>query len=392
VTSSGAFRLLVLSDASSAHTERWVRALAARGHVISLYSLSTPAGDAYADLKNVTVQSLGLPISLVADSEGALSKARYLKAIRPIRDLIKTFAPDVVHAHYVTSYGLLATLAGARPRILSAWGMDVYGLASRSVLYRKFVSSVLGSADLILSTSNVMRSQIGLITQRAVEVTPFGVDTEKFCPRPLSATSDDSVITVGLVKALESKYGIEYLLQSFKIVTLRARSNRSYRLLLVGDGSMRSKLEKAANQLGISDKVQFAGQCSYDEIQNWHQCLDIAVYPSIDASESFGVAAVESQSCAVPVIVSDIGGLPEVVVNEQTGLVVPPKNVEELAEAILRLGQDSMLRKQMGERARRHVIEHFSLSDSVRLMETMYRKVSVRSRLEHDSDHRTAHR
>jgi glycosyltransferase involved in cell wall biosynthesis len=92
------------------------------------------------------------------------------------------------------------------------------------------------------------------------------------------------------------------------------------------------------------------------------------------------------------VVVSDIGGLTEVVVNEQTGIVVPPKDAEKLAQAILRLGEDPVLRKQMGERARRQVIEKFSLSESVRLMERMYRKVSARPHVDHHSDHRTEYR
>jgi glycosyltransferase involved in cell wall biosynthesis len=365
-------RLLILSDANSAHTIRWVGALASRGYSIALYSLASPQAEHYADTPSVRVFSLGLQPAFVQAEEGAAAKLRYAGALLPVRRLMHTFAPDIVHAHYATSYGLIATLAAARPRIVSVWGMDVYGLASRSHVARLTARAVLNSADAILSTSSVMKTKVCALTRRPVDVTPFGIDVRRFAP------SHDrhgvGEITVGIVKSLEAKYGVEYLLRAFALVLQSGSLRNAYRLVVVGGGSQRQYLETLASTLGVSARVDFVGPCNYDEVHRWHQAFDIAVYPSIEESESFGVSVLESQASGVPVIVSDIGGLPEVILPGASGLLVPPRDPVRLANAIATLGENEAMRRDFGEAARRHVVERYSLDECVQRMERVYER------------------
>ena len=121
--------------------------------------------------------------------------------------------------------------------------------------------------------------------------------------------------------------------------------------------------------------MQFAGTCAYADAHHWHQALDVAVYPSIDPSESFGVVAVESQSCGVPVVVSRIGGLPEVIVENKTGKLVPPRDVDALAAAMLEVLDNPALRRTMGESGRRHVVESYSIEACTAIMEKAYAEV-----------------
>jgi glycosyltransferase involved in cell wall biosynthesis len=208
-------------------------------------------------------------------------------------------------------------------------------------------------------------------------VTPFGVDTRRFCPPAIPRPPGH--LNVGTVKALEDKYGIEYLVRAFAIVLEKGVHPAGYRLLIIGGGSCRDSLERLALELGIADKVQFAGTCAYADAHLWHQALDVAVYPSIDPSESFGVAAVESQSCAVPVVVSRIGGLPEVVVDGETGTTVMPRDVNALASAMLKILNDPALRQSMGEAGRRHVAATYSIEACTAIMERVYAEVVARS-------------
>jgi len=101
--------------------------------------------------------------------------------------------------------------------------------------------------------------------------------------------------------------------------------------------------------------------------------LDIAIYPSVEDSESFGVAVLESSACEKPVIVSNVGGLPEVTVNGMTGYIVEPKNPEQLAKAIKKLLLDENVRKKMGKNGRKKVIEEFDWNNCVNKMVSEYK-------------------
>lgn len=98
--------------------------------------------------------------------------------------------------------------------------------------------------------------------------------------------------------------------------------------------------------------------------------MDVFCAPSL--SESFGVAVIEASACETPVVVSNVGGLPEVVIDEVTGFIVEPKHVEQLAEKILILVNDQSLRKQMGAAGRKFVLENYAWEKNVDTMESIY--------------------
>jgi glycosyltransferase involved in cell wall biosynthesis len=368
--SVGRFRLLMLADAGSAHTISWVRSLAQRGHEIRVFTLRRPQPKAYEGLPGVSIAWQGVDDRVAGAPEGSVGKSRYLLALPRLRAEIRDWRPHLVHAHYASSYGLLATLAAARPRIVSVWGMDVFSFPGRSRLHRWLLRWILETADMVLSTSHVMRREVHAIVDRPVEVTPFGVDTERFRPRP--PTSSPGPLRIGTVKTLEAKYGIEYLIRAFAIVVAQGGLPDRLRLVIAGGGSLRSELEALARELGVEADTEFLGMRPYSEVHEIHRSLDVALYPSIDSSESFGVAAVESQSCGVPVVVSDVGGLPEVVVDGLTGIVVPPRDPGALAAALRRLLLDPELRNRMGHAARDHAVRSFALGHCIDIMERCY--------------------
>ena len=363
-------RLLMLSDARNPHTVRWVRALAERGLDTLLFSLQPAVAADYAGVANLRIETLGLPTHIVRGGHTSLQKLRYLLAVPRIRQLAREFRPDVCNAHFATSYGLLATLAGVRPLVVSVWGTDVYDAPGKARLMREGLKLTLRRATVVLSTSHVMADATQALVPRAISVTPFGVDTGRFAPAA-APTAPSTAVRVGIVKALERKYGIDVLLRAFALARTRA-APLALELLIAGDGSQRGALMELAESLGVSEFTKFLGRISYQNVHLVHQGFDIAVYPSVDRSETFGVSAVESQSCGVPVIASAIGGLKEVVVDGVTGLLVEPGNAAELAEAICRLAADPGLRRRLGAGARARVEQEYSLEHTVGLMVEQY--------------------
>ncbi|MCZ6694891.1 MAG: glycosyltransferase, partial [Bacteroidetes bacterium] len=177
-------------------------------------------------------------------------------------------------------------------------------------------------------------------------------------------------ICMGIVKALEDSYGIEYLIRAFKIVVDKGYDSN---LLIVGDGSLRKNLEKLTKTLNLSNAVKFIGRVDNYTVVEYLQKMDIFVIPSI--RESFGVAAVEASSCAIPVIASKIGGLSEVVIDEKTGFLVAPGDTESIAAKIIKLIEEPLLRQQFGKEGRKFVISNFEWELCASKMEGIYNDI-----------------
>jgi len=360
-------RIALLSDVNNPHTIRWVRALAKADHELLVFSLRAAEKDYFGGLGNVRVESAAVPSEVVQSSQGAFAKLTYLQAVPKLRRVLDSFQPAIVHAHYATSYGLLGVLAGRRPFAVSVWGMDVYD-GPRSLVLRMLLKYVLSRADLVLSTSHVMREETLKLVARPIEVVPFGVDVERFAPRE----QRPSTLTIGTVKTLEPKYGIEYLVRAFAQLPRHGVELERVRLMIVGGGPLLSPLSALARELGIAERTEFTGRVDYEQIHRHQQELDIAVFPSVEDSESFGVAAVEAQACGVPAVVSRVGGLPEVVEDGVTGLVVPKRDPDALAAAIARLVLDEPLRRAMGLAARERVLRDYSLDHCRSRLEAIF--------------------
>jgi glycosyltransferase involved in cell wall biosynthesis len=220
--------------------------------------------------------------------------------------------------------------------------------------------------------------------RREVVVTPFGVDLERFVPAPqgaalpvasAAARRSATPLTIGIVKTLAPKYGVDLLLRAMAGL-LRDDELRmtplNLKLLIVGDGPQRNALEALAVQLGIGERTEFVGGVRHRDVPHWLQRMDIFAAPSRSDSESFGVAVVEASACALPVVVANVGGLPEVVQDGRTGLVVPPDDVGALQAALKRLVLDAGLRATLGRQGRARVERDYGWTHCVDLMQACY--------------------
>lgn len=354
-------KLCYLADAGSIHTRKMCEYFVEKGYDLTVISLN----DGY--IENVKVHSMNM---ITTGTDGSLSKLKYLKCISEIKKIIKKINPDIVHAHYISSYGLLASLVGFKPTILSVWGSDVYDFPKKSFVYENIIKYNLKKADCILSTSNVMKKETQKYTNKNITVTPFGVDISKFVPLKNKETRDELVI--GTIKSLEKKYGIEYLIKAFKKVK-DANSGIKLKLVIGGKGSQEEYLKKLCRELNIENDVNFLGFINQSQVVNYLQSFDIAVFSSVLDSESFGVAAVEAQACGVPVIVTDVDGLMESTVPNVTSLVAQRKSVDQLADRMNILIKDKELRKEMGINGRKNVEEKYNILNNFNIIDEIYK-------------------
>lgn len=347
----------MLAAGNSIHTIKWVNALAKRGHEVHLVTMHKPVEVLYENVFE-HVLHFSHPVG-------------YYLNVFFLRKLLNELMPDLLHTHYASGYGTLARLCGYKPMLLSVWGSDVYDFPEESCLKEYTLRKNLASAERISSTSHCMKIQTEkyIKPKLPIEVIPFGVDTEVFCPQP---NRDTDKITIGMVKKMAPKYGPKYLIEAFASINNKYPNSR---IILVGGGPQEEELKRLADNLGIAENCIFVGSIPHEDVPNWLNRFDIYCAPSTLDSESFGVAVIEASACGLPVIVSRVGGLPEVVQENKTGIIVPPKDVNALVQALETLIKNKELRMSMGEAGRVFVQQHYDWKFCVDKMEQLYYQI-----------------
>ncbi|TXH60680.1 MAG: glycosyltransferase family 4 protein [Thiothrix sp.] len=350
-------KIALLSSASSIHTVRWANGLSAAGHEVHVITQQPIIEPFNPNVKAHIFPSLGI--------------LGYFTMAAAVRKLLHSLKPDILNAHYASGYGTTARLVNFHPYLLSVWGSDVYDFPYISPLHKYLLQKNLYAADAIASTSYCMAEQTKSLTNDLanIHITPFGIDLEKFKPTKVKKLFDNASIIIGTVKTLSEKYGIEYLIRAFKIVSEK-HSNLPLKLLIVGGGNLEKKLKQIATDLNIAEKTIFTGRVSHEEVPTYQNMLDISV--SVSNSESFGVAIIEASACAKPAVVSNVGGLPEVVDDGVTGIIVPPCDPEATADAIERLILAPTLREKMGRAGRQKVEQLYDWDHNVKHMICVY--------------------
>ncbi len=265
----------------------------------------------------------------------------------------------LIHAHWLIPQGLTAALLKRFfwwrdiRVVMTSHGGDLHarmgGVAG--LLLRWSVRQ----ADRVAVVSHSMRElaiAAGVAPDRVV-VASMGVDTEKFHPPAARNDARQGIVFVG---RLAEKKGVKHLINAFS--SLRA-SLPDVRLKIVGDGPLRSAIEGQVDQLGLTAYVDFVGAVSPDRVPSYFQRAAVFVMPSIVAAdgdqEGLGLVAAEAMSCGCPVIAHDLPAIRDLVIHEETGLLVMPGDEQALAAAIMRLMKDDVLRRQLVASAASHV-------------------------------------
>ena len=367
-------KILFLSDVNSAHTQKWALALAGKGFKIGLFSLNKNKSDWSKGNTNIQYLSEGIGFDVPGKNEA--SKIEYVKALPSLKKAIKAFQPDILHAHYATSYGLLGSLSKFHPFVISVWGSDVYEFPMKSVLHKTLLKRNLSKADYIMSTSHSMADEVKKYTKKEILITPFGVDINVFKPQVVKSLFDKGNIVVGTIKALEPKYGINYLIEAFNKVS-KKHAELPLRLLIVGKGQQETELKELVKKLGMGDNVKFTGWVKPEDIPIYHNMLDVYAALSVHDSESFGVAVIEASACAKPVVVSDVSGFKEVVENGVTGMIVPRKDSSFAAEAIEKIILNKEVASSYGTAGRRRVEKLYNWDSNLEDIIKIYSSITA---------------
>lgn len=305
-----------------------------------------------------------------------LRHPRHVAAARELARLIRRERVGIVHSHLFYSSlfaSPLARLCGVplvveTPHVREVWRRGLKGRYAVDRWAGRFV-------DQYIAVSEANRRYLleeKKLPARKVVVIHNGCDVQRFDVRNVDtralraslgfAPGDPMLVVVG---RLEPQKGHRILLDALPVVQ---REFPSVRLVCVGEGSLRDSLEYRAKTLGLADSVRFVGQQA--DIPAWLALADVVVLPSF--YEGLPLAAIEALAAGRAMVATDVDGTPEIVVPEETGLLVPPGDPGSLAVAISRLLREPDLRLQLAEAGRARVIERFNEVRQVARTEALY--------------------
>ena len=270
---------------------------------------------------------------------------------------------DILHFHFPNPTGEIASLlARLDKKVVVTYHSDIIRQAKLAKVYSPFLRQFLGSSKTIIATSpNYVQSSTVLAQFRdKCTVIPFGIDLTRFEPRP------DMVREVAAKRQI---YGPSMILfigrfRYYKglYALIGAMKKVCGKLVLIGSGPMEAELKnQVAADNELQKKIFFLGELSDQEVVTHLQACDIFVLPSIVRSEAFGIVLLEAMACNKPLVSTELGtGTSFVNQHKETGLVVPPNNVEALAGAINYLLANPDVREKYGKAARQRVEKYFN--------------------------------
>lgn len=360
-------RILLLSDTYSEHTEKWAFGLASKGIEVGLFSFNKASYKWYENKKNITL--LFEPGHSINASSRS-TKLNYFSYLRTLKEAIRNYKPDVLHAHYASSYGLIGALSGFHPYIISSWGTDVMRFPQKNGINKRLLKYNFKKADVLCATSNTIKFYIHHVIDKPVEVIPFGVDLNDFKPKKVKSVFNETDFVIGSIKPLEKVYNIDILIKAF--ATLAPKFS-DLKLFIIGEGTQEHELKELCVKLGIEKRVVFTGRINFAEISNYFNMLSVLV--NISDYESFGVSVIEAMACERPVIVTNVGGLKEIVENDTFGSLVEVGNVNQTAVAIEKYYSNRELCQRTGKAGRAKVERLYDWEDNLNKMIGVYQKL-----------------
>ena len=295
--------------------------------------------------------------------------------------ICRKFRPDVIHAHWPFPHAYIA-LGAAKlfriPLVLNFHGAELL-LIRKKKWVKPLLKFAIGQAQAVFANSSFTAGKIKALRNVDVEWSPYGTTLEsgnasgdEIAPHPINGKF--KILFVG--RHIERK-GICYLIEAAKYLP-----RDQFEIRIVGVGDLTDKLKTQATEVSTTPdaaEIIFTGKLSPEELANEYKTANVFTLPAIVDSkgdtEGLGVVLIEAMELGLPVVASNVGGIPDVVVDGVSGILVPEKNPEALASAYKRLAADPELLKQLLTGAQKRIAECFTWGKIVERQIAVYEKI-----------------
>lgn len=264
--------------------------------------------------------------------------------------IIRKYEIQIIHAHSVVPTGFMASIVSKlmhKPLFITAHGMDINNFEN-SRIFNYFIASSLNSSFKSIAVSEDLAKKMELMVKdkNKVFVLRNAVDTGRFNPtRNKSIRNEfdikDEDILILFVGYLDEFKGIFELVNAFKVIN---SENNNVKLMMVGTGPKLQDLLNILTKMSINCEVIFTGRVEPQKIHKYYQAADIFVLPSY--TEGLPVSVLEAMACGLPVVATNVGGIPEIITDGLNGFLVPSKNEKELIKKLIVLINNEKLREQ----------------------------------------------
>lgn len=280
---------------------------------------------------------------------------------------IMEYSGDILHIHEPFPLADLSVLLFSRlkrnfSRIVVSWHSDIIRQKWALSVYKKYLFEFLKIADkIIVSNPNLIENSDFLPFFRdKIEVIPIGVNLdwvdscqESNCLAERIRRYNKSPLVLFVGRLVYYK-GLEFLIDAINLIP-------NVSLVIIGSGPLRDKLIKKINELNLASRIKIVPEVDEKKLHSYYKACDLFVLPSVEKSETYGIVQIEAMACGKPTICTEIGtGTTFVNQNEVTGLVVPPRNIELLAEAINKLIINKEMGKQLGNQGKERALKEFT--------------------------------
>ncbi len=339
-------RVLYFSRDYTSHDHRFLAALTGAGHQVHYLRLET--GGARED------RPLPAGVQALAwrDAARPFRWWDWPGLLAGVRRLLQQVQPDLVHAGPIQSCAFPVAAAGFRPLIAMSWGSDLL-VGARRGLGRWLARYALRRASLTFADCETVKQkgmELGVPQDRIV-VFPWGVDLAHFAPGEAADLRErlgwERAFVVLSTRTMERLYGVDVLVEGF---IRAARANPDLRLLLLGEGSLRRRLEAELETAGMKDRARFAGQVGFDSLPAYFRAANL--YVSASHSDGSSISLLEAMACGLPALVSDIPANREWVQPGENGWLFADGDPAALAEGLLQAAEAGAALRAMGKRAR----------------------------------------
>lgn len=302
---------------------------------------------------------------------------------RPLTSLLRRESVDVLHAHFGVEgmFSLSASRRAGIPHFTTIHGFDATRTSAALVSSRKpsWVAYGLGRRRFLHSESHFIcvsrhiRDKILALgaSEERVSVIPTGVDTSLLQPSPVP----DSAAVVHVARLVEKK-GTEFLIRAMASVVSKVPTAR---LVVIGDGPLRSELGRLVEDLGLLNHVEFRGALAHPDVLAEIRDSNLLCLPSVTADdgdqEGLGQVLLEAAAIGRPVVASRHGGIVDAVIDQRTGLLTSERDVPQIADRITTLLLDRGLQQQMGDEARVNAITNFDAAAQAATLSDLYASV-----------------
>jgi phosphatidylinositol alpha-1,6-mannosyltransferase len=288
---------------------------------------------------------------------------------------------DIVHVHWPVPhavFGWAARAGGARRMISQFYSIELRWVRHSLPFLRGFLRRAVTSADYVVAISTSTAREVRAVSPVPVDIIPYAVDLpigEARSALALAPGSAAQPFTVLYVGRLVERKGVRYLLEALAAMAPSIEA----RAVIIGDGPERPALEALARELGVIERVEFRGWVSPAELHRAYESASAFALPAVvdrrGDTEGLGMVLLEAMTYEIPVVSTPLGGIPDIVEPNRTGMLVPPNDALALAAALTTLATDAALARRLGVAGRQSAETNFSWEGVLAKWRAMYARV-----------------